>query len=302
MARLLPLLALLAVPAAAQQARQLTEGSSASRAPAWSPDGSRIAFETDRAGNWDVYLLDLNDDQAIALTRRGEDERHPTWSPDGERIAFVDVGAAHSVLFVLDVASRSARSVAGVRGEALFPAWSPDGREIAFTQGYRESFRLLNLVIGEIEPRPLLAAAERDLWPRWSPDGRRVAFFSRRGAHPDDDEVYLIDRPSGRIARLTDRPGHDFCPAFSPAGDRLVMVSVEPDRSRALRIIDRAGVELARLAGGYHRVTEPVWSPDGAAIAYAAIRVPGEPYQLFVEPVPAIEPRAPASPPGVADE
>jgi TolB protein len=121
------------------------------------------------------------------------------------------------------------------------------------------------------------------VWPRWSPDGRRIAFFSRRDTGGRDDEIYILDRRSGDVVRLTVRSGHDFCPSWSPTGDRLVVVSIELDGSRSLRILKDQGEEEARLGHGYYRVTEPSWSPDGRFIAYAGVRSEGQPYQVFLE-------------------
>ena len=161
-----------------------------------------------------------------------------------------------------------------------------DGLEIAFSRRWLDSFEILRVSLGDSLSRPLLANPGHDVWPRWSPDGRHVAFFSRRDTNGDDDEIYLLDLPSGGVTRLTDRTGNDFCPAWSPEGDRLVFVSVDPDGARSLRILDTNGAEVMRLAQGYHRVTEPSWSPDGRFIAFAGIRFEGDSYQVFIEPVP----------------
>ena len=72
------------------------------------------------------------------------------------------------------------------------------------------------------------------------------------------------------------------------------MVSIERDSTRSLRVVNDRGEEQARLARGFHRVTEPAWSPDGRVIAYAAVRTQGQMYQVFLEsaPLPARPPRA----------
>jgi Tol biopolymer transport system component len=62
-----------------------------------------------------------------------------------------------------------------------------------------------------------------------------------------------------------------------------VVVSVEDDGTWSLRILNEQGKEMARLGRGYHRITEPSWSPDGRSIVHAAVRREGEQFQLFQE-------------------
>lgn len=266
--------------------RQLTEGNSSSRSPSWSPDGSRIAFESDRNGNWDIYVLDVLTAQASVLTTSPASDRYPAWSPNGEHLVFVSDRQGEPDLHLLQLSSGQVHRLAPMRGEELFPAWSPDGHRIGFTLREEETFRLMTLSLENLLPTPLLPIPGRDLWLRWSPGGNRIVFFSRRDTEGEDDEIYLLKVPTGFLTRVTNRPGHDFCPAWNPEGTRLVFVSVNLDGTRALRVVDAlGGSEVAQMAEGYHRVTEPSWSPDGRFIAYAAMPTPGGSYQLYVEPI-----------------
>ena len=63
-------------------------------------------------------------------------------------------------------------------------------------------------------------------------------------------------------------------------------MSIAADGSRSLKVVDASGAEVAQLARGYYRVTEPSWSPNSRVMAYAAIVTEGKAYQLFVETVP----------------
>jgi TolB protein len=257
---LVPLVLLAGSPVTAQQrlARQMTEGASSSRGPTWSPDGTRIAFESDRTGDWDLYVLELWTGAVTSLTTSGADDRYPSWSPDGDRLVFVSDRDGEANLYVIDISSREARRVARVPGKELFPAWSPDGLEIAFSRRLLDSFEILSVRFSDSVLRSI----------------------------NEDDEIYLLNLSSGDIVRLTNRSGHDFCPAWNPGGDRLVLASVEANGARSLRVLDTGGAEVMRLAQGYYRVTEPSWSPDGDFIAFAGIPFEGDSYQVFVEPVP----------------
>lgn len=265
--------------------RALTDGSFSSRAPAWSPDGTRIAFEASRNGLWSIQLLAVESGAVEGLTDATTNARYPAWSPDGRRIVFVCDRRGEPDLCVLDVSTRALEQVIEGPGEELWPAWSPDGEEIAFTRqtGPAIDLAIVNLATRGSGTSALTVPDAR--WPRWSPDGQHVAFFSRRDTEGLDDDIYTLHRRSGEVSRLTESSGHDFCPAWSPAGDRLVIASVDAESGRSLRIIDREGRELARLGRGHHRVSEPTWSPDGRSIAYTAAVREGQQYQLFVEPV-----------------
>jgi TolB protein len=280
-----------AVGSAAQEpaVRPLTVGDFSNRAPAWSPDGTRIAFESERNELWSIHVLNVASGAVERLTSSDSHERYPAWSPNGEQLVFVCTRGSETELCVWEVASREVVRVIASPGNELWPAWSPDGRDIAFTRQIGDSLDIQIVRLSDVGSDPAVTTVEGGRWPRWSPDGRRLAFFSRRDTNGLDDEIYLFDRPSGGVARLTTRIGHDFCPSWSPSGDRLVVVSVEPDGTRSLRILDEQGREVARLARGYHRVTEPSWSPDGRSIVYTGARREGQPHQLYLE---RIEPGA----------
>ena len=102
------------------------------------------------------------------------------------------------------------------------------------------------------------------------PGWRLLAFFSRRDTRGEDDEVYLWDPVVEATQRVTDRPGHDYCPAWSPDGYGSLWRSSGPGEERSLRITDLEGNELAVLAENFARVNQPSWSPDGRGIVFRA--------------------------------
>jgi TolB protein len=185
-------------------------------------------------------------------------------------------------LHVLDVRSREVVRVVAAPGDEFYRAWSPDGREIAFARQLTDSVDILTVRIAEAGTDPMITALGIGVWPRWSPDGRRLAFFSRRDTDGEQDEVYVLDRSSGDVARLTNRPGHDFCPSSSPTGDRLVVVSIDLDGSQSLRIPNEKGEEEARGVA-IIASRNPRGRRTGARWHTQRVRREGEPHQLFLE-------------------
>jgi len=114
----------------------------ADTAPAWSPDGRRIAFTSTRDGNAEIYVVDANGTALRRLTSDAADDFAPAWSPDGRRIAFTSTRDGNAELYLGDAnggaAQRLTRSPAGDH----MPAWSPDGSRIAFASRRRGTFDL----------------------------------------------------------------------------------------------------------------------------------------------------------------
>lgn len=99
--------------------------------PAWSPDGSRIAFSSDRAGigNHELYVMNPDGTNAIRLTNTPNDDRFPTWSPDSQKIAFSRNGGAQPGIKIMN---RDGTNEVNVISGGFGPAWSPDGTRFAF--------------------------------------------------------------------------------------------------------------------------------------------------------------------------
>jgi Tol biopolymer transport system component len=108
--------------------------------PAVSPDGTRIAFASPRAGEFDVYVMNLDGSGVVRLTSNDFYEAEPSWSPDGSRIAFIAVADEPNLdVHVMDADGANRQSVTSSRnrfppqlGWDAFPTWSPDGIRIIF--------------------------------------------------------------------------------------------------------------------------------------------------------------------------
>ena len=141
--------------------------------PAWSPDGSTIAFMSDRGGLSDIYTMDAEGGNLVNLTNRPSgDDRMPSWSPDGRRLVFAS--------------NRSGNS--GVGGPEA--GWPVDH--------HRWEIYMMDADGGNQVPLTYHPAAN-DWWPWWSPDGRHIAFTSNRGSN---SEVYVLSLDPGERIRL----------------------------------------------------------------------------------------------------
>ena len=100
--------------------------------PAWSPDGKRIAFYSERDGNAEIYVMNADGTAVTRLTNSTADEGYPSWSPDGKRIAFMR-RTGRTELFTMNADGSDQKPLLTVdKGDAIDPRWSPDGARIVF--------------------------------------------------------------------------------------------------------------------------------------------------------------------------
>lgn len=220
---------------------QLTSDPSSDIQPAFSPDGKRIAFASNRSGNWDIWIIGIDGGPAVQVTQGRSDELHPSWSPDGRQIVFcrLPVTGGSWELWIADAGSGSTRRFIG---HGLFPDWSPTNDTILFQRARDRGnrwFSIWTLTMVGGEPRYPTEVASSDsnavILPAWGPQGTRIAFASTTTpatfrpaslfAEPGEAfDIWIMDADGRHKSRLTDGMSANFAPTFSPSG-RVFFIS-----------------------------------------------------------------------------
>ena len=220
--------------------------------PAWSPDGSTIAFASKRSGSFDLYAVNADGSGTRRLTSTTVDDGQPTWSPDGERIAFTRGTSGR--IFVMAADGSGARRLTGEEVDEAEPAWSPDGRFIAYSRkAPGSSVRELWLVRPDgSERRRLTRLGGVAQAPAWSPDGERIVFSANvDNAHFDIYEVGA----DGKDVRAVTSGDDSFEPSWSPDG------TIAFSSGGAISTIDiETGEELV-LTDPDNNDSSPAWAP-----------------------------------------
>jgi len=238
---------------------QVSEGTSEDTLPAWSPDGKRIAFVSNRSGNRDIWVMNADGTDLQNITRTPADEWTPAWSPDGESIAFASNRDGNWELYVAKADGTAAQRITWSASSDYAPTWSPDGAQLAFVSERNGNPEIYVVNRGGDGLLRLTDDQATDLSPHWSPDGSLIAFETYRDGNM---EVYTMAPDGSGLRNVSNSPNSDeHGPAWSPDGKWLTYYSnrdgtwdifkMRADGSQKTNLTQSAAIEQA-----------PAWQPQ----------------------------------------
>jgi len=225
--------------------------------PVWSPDGSLIAFQSNRDGNWEIYVMKSDGSGQTNLTDKPAKDTYPVWSPDGKRIAYISESELDFKLYiyVMNADGSEQMRLTDNASRYTWPAWSPDGAQIAFS-GWQSSEGKFDIYVMNADGSELTRLTDDsafDAYPVWSPDGTQIAFVSE----PDDNtEIYVMNADGSELTRLTDNNIPDSSPVWSPDGTQIAFVS-----GLNIYVMNADGSELTRLTDNTSDDWMHSWAP-----------------------------------------
>ena len=242
--------------------------------PAWSPDGTRIAFTSPGDNGTEVFVFWLADGKLARLTQLDRSPRTLSWSPDGEHIAFSMLVPEDPVVLVT-------------------PPSKPEGAEWPEEPRVTTRLKYEQDGAGYIEPGfnhffvvPAPGGTPRQIThgnfrhqgaPQWTPDGSKLVFSGNRNDNWETDfrnsEIYSVDTSTGEVIALTDRAGPDFEPVISPDGRKVAYLGYE-DKVQTyqldrLHVMNIDGSGKQELLTDFDRSIEGIqWHRNGIVFKY----------------------------------
>jgi serine/threonine protein kinase/Tol biopolymer transport system component len=241
--------------------------------PAFSPDGNRIAFHSERepAG---LYVMEATGENPRRVSDVGF---HPSWSPDGREIVVgaewigvhANKSATPSALWIVDVAAGSKRLL--TEGDAAQPSWSPGGQRIVYWSWSAQTRGDIATIPAAGGPAVKVTSDDAVDWnPVWSPDGRFIYFSSNRGGSMNFWRIAVDEKTGKPLAVPESVPtpsNYAFNISFSRDGKSMIYVRYESVANLQSITFDAADGKVTGepvwLTRGYTGVSTPQLSPDG---------------------------------------
>jgi TolB protein len=224
--------------------------------PAWSPDGSRIAYVSFENKKPVVYVHNLATGQRQAVANFKGSNSAPAWSPDGSRLAVVLSRDGGTQIFVMNADGSGARRLMSSSAIDTEPYFSPDGQTIYFTSDRGGSPQIYRVPVAGGDAQRVTFEGSYNVSPRLSPDGKLLAFIRRDGGR---FQLAVMDLATRQTQVVSDG-ARDESPSFAPNG-KQVLYATEVNGRGLLASTSSDGRVKQRLSVPAADVREPAWGP-----------------------------------------
>ncbi len=243
--------------------------------PVVSPEGTQIAFLSDRDGHNNLFIISPDGADELQLTHSSQDKGAIAWSADGKRVLFSVLENDVSRLYSIDPRGKEQRQIASVPGRA--PMLSPDGSRLLSMAGAWTSTRLMVSGLDGSKAQQITDGSSIAWNNHWSPDGKRIAFTGRN--EPKGELAIFVMNADGsgrrQVSHFPTGEGNAQWPVWSPDG-RLLAIQVNSLQAHDAHIwiVDVRSGDARKLATHDQPYLDetPSWFQDGKRIAFQSSR------------------------------
>ncbi|NYE23739.1 TolB protein [Pigmentiphaga litoralis] len=223
--------------------------------PAWSPDGSRLAYVSFESRKPVVYVHSIQTGQRVPVANFKGNNSAPAWSPNGNQLAVVLTRDGLSQIYLMGADGSGLRRLTQSPGIDTEPVFTPDGKSLLFTSDRGGAPQIYRLSIDSGSAERVSFKGTYNISPQLSPDGKTLVYVTRRAGY----QIASLDLASGNEMLLTSS-GKDESPSFAPNGKMILYATSQGGRGvlAAVSSDGRITQTLSVLSGD---VREPTWGP-----------------------------------------
>jgi TolB protein len=244
------------------------------------PHSTKLVFVSNRDGDFDIYMIDIETKEQINLTNNSSDDLLPNFSPDGEQIVFVSNRDRNFEIYKMSADGNYQTRLTNNSSSDSYPIWSPDGKSIVFISD--QDGVVINKNKGILKSEIYIMDSNGFNLQRLTND--LVFYRSASWVNGVNDIVVCANVPTPTekyyfdqlyflkdFKMLTDTSYNSCDPTVSPNGKQILFVSNQ-DGGSNIYIVNIDGSNLSALTTAISYNIDPNWSPDGNQIVFASRR------------------------------
>ncbi|WP_374580833.1 Tol-Pal system beta propeller repeat protein TolB [Pseudoduganella sp.] len=224
--------------------------------PAWSPDGTKVAYVSFEQRKPVVYVQNLVTRQRTVIANEKGNNSAPAWSPDGSKIAVALSKTGNTQIFIANADGSGLRRLTNGSTIDTEPQFSHDGQHVYFTSDRSGGPQIYRMSVNGGEAQRVTFGSTYNISPRISADGKTLAYISRRDGN---FQLYVLDLESRQEQRLSDTTSDDS-PSFAPNG-KYILYATQNGGRRSLAVASTDGRVKQRLSIQAGNIKEPTWGP-----------------------------------------
>ena len=225
--------------------------------PAWSPDGTKVAYVSFENKKPVVYVQNLVTRQRTVVANFKGSNSAPSWSPDGSRIAIALARNGLTQVYTVNADGSNLQRLTNTDGIDTEPQFSADGKSIYFTSDRSGGPQIYRMPATGGNAQRVTFNGSYNISPRISPDGKSLAYISRRDGR---FQLYVLDLANNQELRLSDTT-KDESPSFSPNGKYIMYATESGGRRGTLAVVSVDGRIKQRVTTQAGDIREPNWGP-----------------------------------------
>ena len=237
--------------------RQVTRKRSITTFPAWSADGSYLAYTSFANGPSQIYIRNLKTGMEKHLAFKGV-QISPVWCPTRFELAASLSFSGDQEIYLLTGEGKMIKRVTNSRGIDVDISWSPDGKKIAYVSNRSGTPQIYIQEITNGRVQRLTFEGNYNTQPNWSPKGGSIAYSSMEGG---EINIFVIDIDGNHPIQLTYNQGDNEAPSWSPDGSLIAFSSTRNGKS-SIYVMTAFGTDQRRLLTLPGEQSYPRWSPN----------------------------------------